>query len=204
MVRINLSTRPFYNERLVTFLIAVAGVIAIGVAAFSVQQIVSLSSKRTALRAQIAQGNAAANRANVETESIQKSINARALKGLALNANQANKLIDERTFSWTVFFSLIGKTLPDDVRIDSVAPSVDKEGVVVRMTIVSKRTDDLASFIERLQSTGAFYDILPEQADSTDDGNRRTTLSARYLSPKAEAPAAPAAPTKPAGKEGKQ
>ena len=116
MVRINLSTRPFYNERLVTFVIAVLGLAALGVAAFSVQQIVSLSSKRTALRSQIAQGEAATNRANIETEAIQKSINARALKGLALNANQANQLIDERTFSWTVFFSLIGKTLPDGQR----------------------------------------------------------------------------------------
>lgn len=186
MVRINLSTRPFYNERLVTFLIAIGAAIALGVAAFSVQQILSLSSKRTALRAQIAQGEAATNRDNIETEAIQKSINARALKGLALNANQANRLIDERTFSWTVFFGLIGKTLPDDVRIDSVAPSVDKDGVVVRMTVVAKKTDDLATFIERLQSTGAFYDILPLQEDSTDDGSRRTTLSARYLSPKEE------------------
>ena len=185
MVRINLSTRPFYNERLVTVIIAVVGVIALGVAAFSVQQILSLSSKRTALRARIAQDEAATNRADVETTTIQKSINARTLKGLAVNANQANRLIDERTFSWTVFFSLIGKTLPDDARIDSVAPSVDKDGVVVMMTIVSKRTDDLATFIERLQSTGAFYDILPQQEDSTEDGNRRTTLRALYLSPKA-------------------
>lgn len=184
---INLSTRPFYNERLVTFVIAVVGVIALGVAAFSVQQILSLSSKRTELRGRIAQDEAATNRANTETATLQKSINAKALKGLAFNATQANRLIDERTFSWTVFFSLIGKTLPDDARIDSVAPSIDKDGVVVLMTIVSKKTDDLALFIERLQATGAFYDILPQQEDSTDDGNRRTTVMARYLPPRVEA-----------------
>jgi hypothetical protein len=204
MVRINLSTRPFYNERLVTFLIAIVGVIAIGVAAFSVQQIVSLSSKRTALRAQIAQGEAATNRDNIETAAIQKSINARALKGLAANAGQANRLIDERTFSWTVFFSLIGKTLPDDVRIDSVAPSVEKEGIVVHMIVVSKRTDDLATFIERLQATGAFYDILPQQEDSTEEGNRRTTVTAKYLSPKTEAVKPEAARTEAAKAGGKQ
>jgi hypothetical protein len=184
MVRINLSTRPFYNERLVTFVIAVVGVIALGVAAFSVQQIVSLSSKRAALRASIARDEAATNRANVETAAIQKSINQRALKGLALNAGLANKLIDERTFSWTVFFGLIGKTLPEDVRIDSVAPSVDKQGVIVMMTVVSKKTDDLATFIDKLQETGAFYDIQPQQEDATDEGNRRTTIQARYVSPR--------------------
>lgn len=189
MVRLNLSTRPFYNERVVTFVIAVVGVIALAVAAFSVQQIVSLSSKRTTLRARIAQDDAATNRANVETTAIQKSINQKALKGLALNANLANRLIDERTFSWTVFFELIGKTLPDDVRIDSVAPSVEKDGVLVLMTVVSKKTDDLATFIEHLQRTGAFYDILPQQEDATEDGSRRTTVAAKYISPKEPAAA---------------
>ncbi len=182
---INLSTRPFYNERLVTVVIAVAGAIAIGVLVFSVQQIVSLSSQRTELRGRIAQDQAATNRANVEAAAIRKSINEKTLKGLAFNTTQANRLIDERTFSWTVFFSLIGKTLPDDVRIDSVAPSIDKDGVLVLMTVVSRRTDDLATFIERLQTTGAFYDILPQQEDSSDDGTRRTTVTARYLPPKA-------------------
>lgn len=198
MVRINLSTRPFYNERLVTLVIAIVGVIAIGVAAFSVQQILSLSSKRTELRGRIAQDEAATNRANIESAALTKSINTKALKSLALNATLANRLIDERTFSWTVFFGLIGKTLPDDVRIDSVAPSIEKDGILVLMTVVSKKTDDLAEFIERLQSTGAFYDILPQQEDSTDDGSRRTTVRARYLAPKEPAPKplgpAPAAP----------
>lgn len=187
MVHINLSTRPFYNERLVTFLLAVAGLVAIGVAAFSVQQTLALSATRTELRGRIAQDEAATNRANVEAAAIRKTINDRALKGLAISAAQANRLIDERTFSWTVFFDIIGKTLPDDVRVDSVAPSIDKDGVLVLMTIVSKRTDDLASFIERLQTTGAFYDVLPQQEDSTDEGNRRTTVIARYLPPKADA-----------------
>lgn len=198
MVRVNLATRPFYNERLVSFIIAVVGVIAVGVLAFSVQQIVSLSSKRTELRGRIAQADAATNRANVEAAEVRKSIDTRKLKGLAFNAAVANRLIDERTFSWTVFFSLIGKTLPDDVRIDSVAPSIDeRDGVIVLMTVVSKRTDDLAQFIERLQATGAFYDVFPQQEDATDDGNRRTTVIAHYLAPKEPAPAAETAATAP-------
>lgn len=188
MLRINLSTRPFYNERLVSFLIVAAGLVAVGVMAFSVQQIVSLSSERTALRAQMAQDAATTQRANEETTALNHAIDPRGLKGLAINATQANRLIDERTFSWTIFFSLIGKTLPNDVRIDSVAPSIDKDGVVVLMTIVSKRTEDLAAFIENLQKTGAFYDILPQKEDATNDGMRRTSVSARYLSPKTAAP----------------
>ncbi len=183
MLRTNLSSRPFYNERLTSFVIAVVGVIAIAVVVVSVQQILSLSGTRTALRDEIARDNAAAARADMESVALQKTINAKTLKGLALSTQQANALIDERTFSWTVFFGLIEKTLPNDVRVVSVTPVIDKNGVLVMMSVVSKRPDDLSTFIEGLQGTGAFYDVLPRQEDSTEDGMRRATLEARYLPP---------------------
>ena len=106
-----------------------------------------------------------------------------------MSTQQANTLIDERTFSWTVFFRLIEKTLPNDVRLVSVSPDIDKNGVLVLMTVISKRPDDLATFVDGLQSTGAFYDVQPRQEDATDDGMRRTSLQARYLPPTVAAPA---------------
>jgi hypothetical protein len=188
MLRTNLSSRPFYNERLASFVIAVIGVIAIAVVVVSVQQILSLSSERTRLRDRIARDEAAAGLADTESMALQKLINNAALKGLAISTQQANTLIDERTFSWTVFFGLVEKTLPNDVRIVSVAPVIDKSGVLVLMTVISKRPDDLATFVDGLQSTGAFYDVQPRQEDATDDGMRRTSIEARYLPPKTPAP----------------
>jgi hypothetical protein len=194
MFRGNLSSKPFYNERAVLAGIAAASLVAVAALVITVQQIVSMSSRRTALRTQIAQDQATEARANNETIALQHSINARALKGLALSTAQANKLIDERTFSWTLFFDLIAKTLPDDVRLDSVAPASDKEGPLVLMRVSSKRPEDLAKFIENLQATGTFYDVLPQQEDNNDDGTRKTALQARFLAPKVPVPApAPAA-----------
>lgn len=201
MIRVNLATRPFYNERLVSFLLGATGVIALAVALFAVQQVVALSARRTELRAGITADDAAAATADREAVALQHAIDARALKGLAFSTQQANALIDERTFSWTTFFGLIEQTLPDDVRVTAVAPSFDKSGVVVVMTVVARRPEDLAVFIEHLHGTGAFYDVLPRQEDPEDDGTRKTVLEARYLPPKPEAPAASSAKpgTKPAG-----
>ena len=198
MLRTNLSSRPFYNERLASFVIAVVGVVAIAVAVVCVQQILSLSAARTQLRDQIARDESVTARADMESVALQNAINAKTLKGLALNTQQANALIDERTFSWTVLFSLLEKTLPNDVRIVSVTPQIDKNGVLVVMSLVSKRSEDLATFIEGLQATGAFYDVLPRQADSTEDGMRRASLEARYLPPPTTPPAKPS--EKPAAK----
>ena len=47
-------------------------------------------------------------------------------------------LIDQRTFSWTVFFGLIEKTLPLDVRLVAVSPSVEKGVFKVTMIVVAK------------------------------------------------------------------
>mgnify|MGYP003349014761 CR=1 FL=1 len=210
MIRVNLAARPFYNERLVSFLLGVTGVIALAVALFAVQQVVALSARRTELRSGIGADDAAAATADREAIALQHAIDAKALKGLAFSTQQANALIDERTFSWTTFFGLIEQTLPDDVRVTSVAPSFDKSGVVVVMTVVSRRPEDLAIFIEHLHSTGAFYDVLPRQEDPEDDGTRKTILEARYLPPKTAAPEGktdgksavtppPAANAKPAG-----
>ena len=195
MLRTNLSSRPFYNERLASFVIAVVGVVAIAVAVICVQQILTLSAARTRLRDQIARDDAATGRADTQSVALQTAINAKTLKGLAFSTQQANALIDERTFSWTVFFGLIEKTLPNDVRVVSIAPIIDKNGVLVLMTVVSKQPDDLATFITGLQGTGAFYDVLPRQEDATEDGMRRTSMEARYLPPHvaarpADAPAA--------------
>lgn len=196
MLRTNLASRPFYNERLASFTIAVLGVVAIVVLVVSVQQILSLSKQRTALTDQIAKDDAAIARANMESVALQQSINTKTLKGLALSTQEANRLIDERTFSWTVFFGLIEKTLPNDVRVVSVAPVIDKNGVLVLMTVISKRPEDLGIFIDGLQKTGAFYDVLPRQEDATEDGMRRTSVEARYLPP--TEPAKPAKPAEPA------
>jgi hypothetical protein len=196
MLRINLSSRPFYNERLVSAVIAVVGVVAVAVAVVGVQQMLSLSSTRTQLRDQIARDQMAGSRADIETVALQKAINTVSLKNLAVSTQLANTLIDERTFSWTVFFGLIEKTLPYDVRVESVAPIVDKQGILVQMRVVSKSTDDLATFIDGLLKTGAFYDVLPRQEDATDDGMRRTSVEARYLPP---ATPGGEAPTKPEG-----
>ena len=136
----------------------------------------------------------------MEAAALQQAINTKALKGLALSTQQANTLIDERTFSWTVLFGLIEKTLPNDVRVVSVAPIIDKTGVLVQMTVISRRPDDLGAFIDGLQGTGAFYDVQPRQEDATDDGMRRTSVEARYLPPRTE-PASERAPT-PKGKGG--
>ena len=80
------------------------------------------------------------------------------------SARQANDLIDRRTFSWTELFNQFETTLPDEVRITAVRPSVDREkGIVLRVNVVARGVEDVDEFMENLDATGAFPDVRPAE-----------------------------------------
>ena len=157
MLRSNLSTRPFYNERGVHWGLAVAGLLVAAVTVFNGREVVSLSGRNTALAAGIARDEAA--------------------------AREANDLIDQRTFSWTVFFNVIESTLPPDVMLTSVRPRIQQGLVSITMNVVGRQTEDLDTFMAALEETGAFADLLPRQEEIGDDGMHRAVLTGRYLGP---------------------
>src|SRR5678815_4952223 len=129
MFRGNLSTRPFYNERLVAILIALGLLIGLGLTAFNVTAIYRLSAERTKQRSDQARVEADAAKTRASATALQSSLDRSNILLLASETNEANTLIEQRTFSWTAFFGLVEKTLPFDARLISVAPRVERGAV---------------------------------------------------------------------------
>ena len=201
MLRTNLSTRPFYNERVVHLLIALAGVIVLTVTLFNVLRVIQLSRHNTELGMLIGHDRSEAERLTREAARIRKGIDQKELVGVAAAAREANALIDQRTFSWTAFFNDLEATLPPDVMIVSVRPAVDRGATRITLTVIGRTAEDIDEFIEKLESTGDFDSILARQSDRTEDGMNRAVLEAEYVPAHNEAPPAPApgAATAPAG-----
>jgi hypothetical protein len=200
VLRTNLSTRPFYNERAVHLLLALAALIVLVLTAFNAIRIVSLSRQNTEFSSLINRDRAEAGRLTAEAQQIRAGIDQEALKATAAAAGEANRLIGRRTFSWTEFFNRIEETLPPDVMLTNVQPSFEQQTPVVIMTVVGRRTEDIDEFIEKLEATGAFGQILPTQNDPTDEGLMLATLRAVYTGTAAER----SAPAEPAGAPPKQ
>lgn len=197
MLRTNLSTRPFYNERIVQVLLALAAGVVVILTIFNAIRIIGLSRQNTELSSLIGRDRNEAVRLNAEARRIRAGIDEDELEATAGAADAANRLIDQRTFSWTELFNHIEDTLPADVMLTTVQPSVDAAGhTIVQMTVVGRRTDDINEFVEKLEATGAFREVLTPQLDTTDDGLNRAQLRARYLGtpPAAAAPAGAAMP----------
>src|SRR4051812_3039317 len=204
MLRSNLATRPFYNERAIHLVLAAAAIVVLAITFVNVSRIVTLSRRNTELSARTNADRAEASRLSSEAARIRRSINKDELALVVNAAQEANALIDQRTFSWTEFFNQIEATIPPDVMLTSVRPSF-KDGITrVTMMVLGRRTDDLEEFIEKLEATGFFEDINRASTEMTDDGLRRSTIEGVYVgnvgateeTPAEVTPAAPSMPSK--------
>ena len=183
MLKSNLSTRPFYNERLVNLLLVLAAIAGLALAVFNATRLVDLWHERSARVAtqDKARADAAALRASADRE--RQSVDRNALMLLAGATMEANALIDERTFSWTEFFGLIERTLPLDARLTGVAPRAERDVLRIDIRVNAKRPDDLSTFMDALNSTGSFYDLIATEQNTADDGTTWATLSGKYFAP---------------------
>jgi hypothetical protein len=191
VLRTNLSTRPFYNERAVHVVLAAAVAVVLVLTAFNAIRIIALSRQNTEFAALINRDRSEAQRLTAEAQKIRAAINQDELEATASAAAEANRLIDQRTFSWTEFFNRIEETLPSDVMLTDVRPTFQQGVPIVGMTVLGRRTEDVDDFIEKLEATGAFGPVLPIQEDRTDEGLHRVQLRTSYRQPEQSEAAAP-------------
>lgn len=194
MIRTNLSTRPFYNDRAVRFWMAVVGAGVVVATLFNGSQVLHYSTSNTELATQASTDERRAAELRERAQRLRASIDAAQVEAVSLDAKQANELIDRRTFSWTELFNRFERTLPDDVRITAVRPTVDRDRrIVLTVTVLARSVDDVNEFMENLDQTGAFHELRSGQEQTTDDGQIESVLETVYQPPAASTPDAPAA-----------
>jgi len=181
MLRTNLSTRPFYNERAVRTGLAALAALAIGLSVFNAYEVVRLQGQSRDSREQIAQNDAQAREMRDKAAQIRRSIDKDKLAAVQAAAHEANALIDRRTFSWTELLNFFQATLPPDVRIAGVTPQMDNDGRrLVQISVFSRRNEDLEAFMDALEKTGAFSGVLPRSEQPDESGTMRSELQAYY------------------------
>jgi len=193
MLRNNLSTQPFYNERAVRTGLGALAVLAIGLTVFNVYEVLRLQGQSRDARQTIAQNEVQAREARDKAQVIRRSIDREKLAVVQTAAAEANSLIDRRTFSWTELLNQFQATLPPDVRIGGVVPQKDDEGRrLVLVSVFSKRIEDLEAFMDALEKTGVFSGVLSRSDQPDEDGTSLTSQLQAYYTPATAAAPAPA------------
>lgn len=182
MLRTNLSTHPFYNVRTVQAVLATLAAVVVAVTAFNAITIVRLSLSQRTLGARAASAEAEAARLRGQAASIRAQINPRELSTVADAAREANAIIDRRSFSWTALLGQFETTLPPDVRIVSVQPTLGDNGVfLVTMAVEARRVEDLDQFLESLEARGGFRNVLARQEETAEDGLIEAVVEGTYV-----------------------
>ncbi len=189
MITTNLSTRPFYNERLIALALGTVLVLAVAASVFNVTRVVRLSRNDTQLGTQAARDEARAADLRAQAARLRASVDPGQVAFASSEARRANDLIDRRTFSWTELFNRFETTLPDEVRIVAVRPTLDRaRGIVLAINVVARNNDDISQFIEKLEATGAFRELLSRDERYNEQGQLEASLESVYV-PSSAAPA---------------
>lgn len=181
MLRSNLSTRPFYNERGVHGLLAITAAVVIALTIFNVTQIVLLSRRQSGLSSQAEAATARADTLRAQAARTRQAVNAKQLAQISEEARNANAIIGQRLFSWTDLLNKLETTLPDGVRITALRPRVAKDGSIsVSLTVTARAVEDIEQFMHSLEQTKAFSDVYPREDSRAEDGLVLATLEGTY------------------------
>ena len=177
----NLATRPFYNDRAVHLVLGVLGLAVVAVLAAGAVRLVELSRTQRALtlEADAAERETAA--VSNRTARLEREMPGDALAALAAAAEEVNRLVERRLFSWTAFFNVIERTLPAGVMLTAVRPDTDEEGTSVELAVVGRTVADVEDFIRRLEESGVLADVLARQGERNDEGMYRAQLRGRLV-----------------------
>ena len=183
MIRTNLSTRPFYNERVVSLWLALFIVIAAAATIFNTTRVLRYSRSDTELGTSASRDEARASELRRSATKLRNSVDAKQIERASNEAKQANDLIDRRTFSWTELFNLFEKTLPNDVRITAVRPDLSEGRFRIRIAVVARGVDDINQFLNNLRKTGMFRQVASSISERFTEGELVADLEAEYQPP---------------------
>lgn len=207
MLRTNLATRPFYNDRVVRIVLGAVATVALSLTIFNAAEVWRLQSQNRELGQAVARNEQQAQELRDKARVIRQSLNRDELAAIELKAREANQLIDRRAFSWTELLNQFQATLPPDVRIAAVQPQIDTESrMLVAVTVVSRKLEDLDAFIDALEATGSFTGVLSRQDTADEDGTLHSVVQGYYhlAAAKPAKPAPAAIPAPPASEPAKE
>jgi len=181
MIRTNLSTRPFYNERIVSIWLLLFLLAVVVASVFNATRVLQYSRNDTELGLQASRDEARAAELRKAAARVRTTVDPKQIAFASLEARQANDLIDRRTFSWTELFNLFETTLPDQVRITAVRPKIVKGQFQLTIAIVARGVDDISQLMDRLERTGAFTQVgSPIEEHVNEQGQILATLDVVY------------------------
>ena len=151
MIRTNLSTRPFYNERVVSFWLLLFLVIVVAATIFNTDARAALFAQRHgAGTSGLARRGARRRAAEATAAKLRDSRGRQADRAASSEARQANDLIDRRTFSWTELFNASRQRCPTMCASRPCGRTSIEGKFRLKITVVARSVEDINEFMNNL------------------------------------------------------
>jgi hypothetical protein len=180
VLRTNLSTKPFYNERAVHWGLGLALAAILALTAFNVTRVLALSQQQSVLAGAAERDEAQAQALRNDAAQLRASIDQKALERVVKAATEANNIIDQRTFSWTELLNHIERTLPPGVMLTNVLPQTDNGRVKVSLVVLGRSVENVDEFIDKMEGTHAFSEMSPTSERINEQGLFEVTIIGQY------------------------
>jgi len=182
-IDVNLSSRPFVNNRKF-FLITLSLLILLScVSYWNVFRYRSVHSRRGQVKRLLTQNQAQIERLEKEQQEIMARLQKPETGEFLDLVDYINRLIQQRTFSWTRLLNDLETLTPANLQIVSIRPQLVGQEIGIEIIANGRSTHDYIEFISHLESSGKFYNVNPIYEDiSKSPGlvGRLINVSVRY------------------------
>lgn len=186
--RPNLARRPFVDSRPANVAAALLLVSAVALTAISVRTVHAYREGSRKSREEIAALRVEIGRLEASRREAGQKLARFDLPGIHAGAEEANALARLRSFSWSRFLTRLEKSLPNDVRVDSISLQRDKrtsgeagpageEAFAVTLSVVSRDPDGLPRLIRAFYESPWFDQPTPR----TEAGGEQGSVEGRRL-----------------------
>lgn len=182
-IHLNLASRPYRDYRPVYAVVVAMSLLAASLMLNNVDTYFRYIRETKTTRAKIDDVEQQARRERESADAAQNRIRGLDLARLDRQTTFINAKLAERAFSWSALLDQLESVLADDVRLISVSPTFDSDGMVkLDMTFQSKSSDGMLTTIKRMQKNAQFKDPFPS-IETQVEGGYEFRLTAGYIPP---------------------
>src|SRR5712692_7533212 len=158
-IRLNLATSPLENNRRFVLGAAVVGTVAGLALVLLSAHAVSVWRADRAHRTRMVQLEAKLNDLENRRRDLEVFFNRSENAGLRDRAAFLNGLIEQRSFPWTKIFMDLERSLPEGVRVVSIAPKMNQGRVEVKLVVGASSDETKLKFLRALEASKEFSRI---------------------------------------------
>ena len=170
-LHLNLASRPYRDYRPVYAVVVVASLLIAFMLLNNIETGYRYARDTRTTREKIAGVEQQTETENRRAADVTQQLRGVNVKALAEQAQFVNARLAERAFSWSELLDQLERVLPDDVRIQSIAPSFSKEGLVhLTLDMVGKTDQGMVHTLDRLNRDPRFANAFPTSESKSNEG----------------------------------